>query len=334
MKRTLGVGAWTVATLLVMATGAEAQESAGPKPAVAEETAGPRLRVRFLETRQRGEKTTAVPPFVVVMHPGDKEAFVFVGTQVALRTIDKGTQTVAFKNAGVQARVTATALADGRYRLDASFEEGGVLGAGPGASTPSNEDNPILQVVKSESRLVIRDGETVPFASAVDPVTGEVVRIDVALDVAPASRKVSSAAGLDGRLRARVVLRRRQGDKTIVNRPYSVLLQAGEEKEANVFSGAMLPLQVTHEGQPTVMLKDVGAGVRLDAHRLGDGRYRIDVSVSDGTLIAAGSSPRLQVFQADSRLYVQDGEAVVVASAADPKTGDVVEAEVTIEAVR
>jgi ribosomal protein L18 len=334
MKKTVGMCAWTVATLLVVATGLAAQESEGPKPAVAEETAGPRLRVRFLETRQRGEKTRTVPPCVVMLHPGDKGGYVFVGTQVALRTIDKGTQTVVFKNAGVQAKVSVQAQADGRYLLDASIEDGSVLETSGGATAPSNGDNPILQVVKGESKLVIRDGETVLFASAVDPVTGEVVRIDVAVDAAPAVKKASSAGSLDGRLRARFVLRRRQGDKAIANRPYSVLLQAGEEKEANVFGGAMLPLQVSHQGQPTVMLKDVGAGVKLDAHRIRDGRYRIDLSVSDGTLVAAGDSPRLQVFQAESRLYVQEGETVVVASAADPKTGDVVEAEVTIEAVR
>ena len=82
------------------------------------------------------------------------------------------------------------------------------------------------------------------------------------------------------------------------------------------------------------MLKDVGAGVRLGAHRIGDGRYRLDLSVSDGSLAATNGSPRVQAFQAESRLYLQEGETVVVASGVDPQTGDVVEAEVTIEAAR
>jgi len=111
-----------------------------------------------------------------------------------------------------------------------------------------------------------------------------------------------------------------------------VVVQAGEEAAANVFSGAMLPLEVSHQGQPTVMLKDIGAGVRLGAHRIGDGRYRLDLSVSDGTMSTATGSPRVQAFQAESRLYLREGETVVVASAVDPQTGDVVEAELTIEA--
>jgi hypothetical protein len=239
-----------------------------------------------------------------------------------------------FKNAGVDAQVTAQALPDGRFRLEVSFEETSVLAGGGGPTAPSDGGNPILQVVKGESRIVVREGETVPFASAVDPVTGEIVRVDVAIDVAPAPISASAAGGQDGRLLVRFVLNRRQGEKRIARRPYSVVVQSGEEKAANVFSGAMLPLEVSYEGQPTVMLKDVGAGLRVGVQRAGDGRYRLDLSVSDGVLAAASGSPRVQAFQAESRLYVREGETVVVASAVDPQTGDVVEAEVTIETAR
>ena len=96
----------------------------------------------------------------------------------------------------------------------------------------------------------------------------------------------------------------------------------------------MLPLEVTVQGQTTVMLKDIGAGVRLGAQRLADGRYHVDLSLSDGSLAATSGSPRVQAFQAESRLYLREGETVTVASAVDPQTGDVVEAELTIEAAR
>jgi len=332
MRKALGTFAWTVATLLTAAASATAQEGKDAKPP-AEEAAGPRLRVRFLETRQRGEKATTVPACSVVLHTGDKGAFVFVGTQVGLRTSDRTAPAVMFKNAGVQVQVSAAALPDGRYRLDASFEEGSALGAG-GGTEGSNEGNPVLQVVKAESRMVVREGETVPFASAVDTVTGEVVRIDLVVEPAPAAKVSVAALGPDARLRARLVLHRRQGGKTIASRPYSVALPAGEEKQANVFGGAMLPLEVTVQGQTTVMLKDIGAGMRLGSRRLADGRHRVDLSLSDGTLAATSGSPRVQAFQAESRLYLREGETLVVASAVDPQTGDVVEAELTIEAAR
>jgi Flp pilus assembly secretin CpaC len=325
MKRTIGMH--TIAALLAVATGG-AQELKEAAPS-GSETVGPRLRVRFVATRQRGEKTTTTPT-VLLLHPGEKGASVFVGTQVALRTTDKGAPTVVFKNAGVQVRVTAHVEPDGRYRLDASFEEGAILEAG--GSTAARGDNPVLRVVRSESRLVMRAGETIPFADAVDPVTGDVVRIEVALDTPLTARP--SGGGANAGLRARFVFKRRQGEKTVAQRPYSVTLPSGDGKAAHVFSGAMLPLEVSHEGRPTVMLKDIGAGLRLEAFRLADGRCRLDLSVSDGTLSSASGSPRVQAMQAESRLYLREGETVVMASAVDPQSGDVVEAEISIEVIR
>ncbi len=334
MRKRVGMCSWTVAAWLGLSAATVAQESKDAKPAGVEETAGPRLRIRFVETRQRGDKTTNVEPCVLLLHTGDKGANVFVGAQVALRTSDKGAPTVTFKNAGVSAEVTARSLADGRYRLEATFEESSVLAGSSGDTEAANGGNPVLLVVRGESVVVLREGEMVPFASAVDPATGEVVRVDVAVEVSRPAKAVVAAGGNDARLRARFVLNRRRGEKTIASRPYSVVVQVGEEKAANVFSGAMLPLSVSYQGQPTVMLKDIGAGVRLGAQRSSDGRYRLDLSVSDGTLSAASGSPRVQAFKAESRLYLRAGETVVVASAVDAQTGDVVEAELTIEADR
>ncbi len=334
MKKTFGTCAWTVGALLAAGTGTMAQEAKDAKPAGVEETAGPRLRVRFLESRLVGDKATTVQLALLSLHTGDKPANVFVGTQVALRTSDKETPTVTFKNAGVQAQVSVQALPGSRYRLEASFERASALAASGGTSTPSNGDNPALQVVKGESRIVLREGETVPFASAVDSLTGEVVRFDVAVDAVPGPQSAPVAGSEDARLRVRLVLNRRQGERKVASRPYSVIVQAGEEKPANVFSGAMLPLEVSYEGHPTVMLKDVGAGVRLGAQRIGDGRYRLDLSVSDGSLGTTNGSPRVQAFEAESRLYMREGETVLVASGVDPQSGEVVEAEVTIEAAR
>jgi hypothetical protein len=56
--------------------------------------------------------------------------------------------------------------------------------------------------------------------------------------------------------------------------------------------------------------------------------------VSEGSLGTANGSPRVQAFEAESRLYLREGEAVLVASGVDPQSGEVVEAEVTIETAR
>ena len=66
---------------------------------------------------------------------------------------------------------------------------------------------------------------------------------------------------------------------------------------------------------------------------LPDGRYRLDVSFSDGVLSAGKDAPIVRSFQSESQLFVQEGETVTAASAVDPQTGEVVEAEVTVERV-
>jgi hypothetical protein len=328
MRKAIAIGMW--AALLGAAPGARAQEAEAkqqaPKPP------GKRLRVQFQETRLRGESTVATRLYSLALHADAEEARVFVGIQAAISVAGKDAPTTLFKNAGVEGRVKVETLSDGRYRLNAHFEESSLLAAAGGSATTG--DNPILRVLRGESGLVLREGETVPFASAVDPVTGEIVRVDLTVTATPGPRAAPTAGPGDERLRARLVLVRRQGETKVARRPYTVVLQASGD-EADVFSGSMLPVLVTAQGQPTVMLKDVGAGLRLTARRVPDGRYRLDLSFSDGVLAAGkDSSPQVRTFQSESLLFVQEGETVTTASAVDPETGEVVEAEVTVEAVR
>jgi hypothetical protein len=329
MRKTIGIGMG--AALLAMAPVGlgQAQEA---KPAEAEKAPGKRLQVRFEETRLRGETTTATRAYSVVLHADAGWASVFVGSQLTI-TMAAETPTTNFKNAGVGGRVRAETLPDGRYRLDARFEEASVLGEGEVADPRVTAGNPILRVLRGESQLTLREGETAPFASAADAVTGELVRIDLTVSAAPAAKAGPPTARESARLRAHLVLVRRQGETKVARRPYSVVLTAGEEA-AEVFSGSMLPVQTMAQGGPTVMLKDVGAGLKLTARRVPDGRYRLGVEFSDGVLSRGKDSPQVRVFESESQLFVQEGETVTVASAVDPETGEVVEAELTLEGVR
>jgi hypothetical protein len=333
MRRTIAIGIW--ATLLAVLTPAWAQETPAKAPE-ATKPPGKRLRVEFQETRLRGESTTATRATTLALHADAEGASVSVGSQVPISVAGREATTTLIKSVGVNGRAKVETLPDGRYRLDAHFEESSVLAPGGEASTSG--DNPILVVVRGESKLVLREGETVPFASAVDPVTGEVVRVDLTVTAAPLPKALPVAGRGEARLRARLVLVRRQGETKVARRPYSVVLQAAGEdaagkESADLFSGSMLPLLVKVQGEATTMFKDVGAGLRLSAQRVADGRYRLDLSFSDGMLAAGKGSPIVRAFESESQLLVQEGEALTVASAVDPQTGEVVEAEVTVERV-
>ena len=330
MTKTIGIYIWAV--LLAAAPGVQAQD---PPAKASEEYKAPgkRLLVRFQETRLRGESTTASRPCTVALHADAGRARVFVGTLAAITVADKNAPASMFKGAGVEARVSATTLADGRYRLDARFEESFVLAASTGTDATTAGGNPILQIVKGESQVTLREGETVPFANAVDPVTGEVVRVDLTLTAAPSAKPTPATDREEARLRAQLVLVRRQGGTRIARRPYAVMLQTGGEK-AEVFSGSQLPVQVRINDQITVAFKDVGAGLQLKARRIPDGRYRLDVDFSDGVLAPGKDLPWIRTFQSESQLFVQEGELVTIASAVDPQSGDVVEAELSVASVR
>jgi hypothetical protein len=332
MKRTIAIGVG--AALLAAAPAGRAQEPEA-KPAEAAKPPGKRLVVQFVETRLRGETATATRTFSLALHADAEPAHVFIGNKLTI-TVATQAPTTNFKNAGVTAEAKVETLPDGRYLAEkVSFEDSSVLGQGGLPAERVTAGNPTLGVVKARSyRLTVSEGETVPFASAVDILTGELVRVSFRVTAASMPKTAPAAVRPGAPLRAQLVLVRRRGETQIARRPYSVVFDPGKEA-AEVFSGSQLSVQTVIEGGPAVALKDIGAGLRvLSAQRIADGRYGLVVRFSDGVLVEGKDGPRIRGFESESQLFVQPGETVTVASAVDPETGDVVDAEVTLEGVR
>ncbi|MGD8897219.1 MAG: hypothetical protein PVJ73_14390 [Acidobacteriota bacterium] len=330
MRKTIGT--CTFAVLLIAGGGARAQEGAERNPQEEEKAPGPRLSVRFEETRLRGDSTTSSRTCTLILHADAGGARFFEGTQEVVTVQEREASTNLFKNAGIVAEVKAATLPDGRYRLDALFEDGSALREGTSAGVPG--ENPVLKVVNGTSEVTLREGETVPFVTAVDPVTGEVVRVDLTLNVAPAPQAAPTRRDDDGHLRGRLVLVHRQGETTTARRPYTVVLTLNGEGSSRVFSGSQLPVQVKMQERITVAFKDVGAGLRIKGRRVADGRYRLDVEFDDLVLVPGADVPRLRGFTSESQIFVQEGETVTLASAVDSVTGETVEAELTLERAR
>jgi hypothetical protein len=326
MRKMIGACVW--AALLASTLGVRAED--GSKPP------GKRLRLQVKETRQRGDATATSRTSTLLLH-ADTEAFLFLGTQLAITQSERETSTTQFKNAGVTVKAKVAALPDGRYRLESEYENSQKRGLSveraPGVVTAGN---PVLQTVKARSLLTVRESESVPFANAVDPVTGEVVRVELSLVPAPTPRAAATPSVAATRLSAQLVLTRRQGQTTLARRPYAVLLQDGGDGQdrIEVFSGSQLPVQTRANNQVTVMLKDVGAGLKLEPQRLEDGSYKLSVRFGDGVLSPGEGAPELRVFQSESVLVVRAGETLTLASAVDPQSGEVVEAELTLEGVK
>lgn len=331
MRKTIGICAFAV--VLITSVGLQAQEAAEGTPQEEEKAPGPRLNVRFEETRLRGDSETASRSCTLALHADGDGARLFVGTQEVIATHERDASTSVFKNAGMTAQVKAATLAHGGYRLEARFEDSSVLPPGGSETAGASGENPIIKVVKGRSKVTLREGESAPFLSAIDPMTGEIVRVDLTVNAAP-EPPAAAGHGDNGRLQGRFVLVRRQGDEPIARRSYTVALELDGAEDSRVFSGSMLPVQVKVQDRTTVAFKDVGAGLQIKAHRIPDGRYRLELELDDGVLVPGEDGPRIRLFESQSQIVVSEGETVAVASVVDSVTGGTVEAQLSLERAR
>ncbi len=91
-----------------------------------------------------------------------------------------------YKNIGTDIDCTAGDMLDGRYQLALSVENSSVHAdsARTSGSSPADAGAPPLFRSFSVSLYpILRDGQTIQTVASTDPVTGEVVKIDVTLNV-------------------------------------------------------------------------------------------------------------------------------------------------------
>jgi hypothetical protein len=145
------------------------------------------LRLQVVLSRYKGDtKVSSMPNtlWVNVKGPEDRnESSLHIGVSVPVHVIANNTPTVAFKDVGNRITCSAVPLADGRYSLSFSVEQSSVDNP-PGASSQAGQSGmPLLKSFWSNFTMVLRDGQTVQAVSATDPVTGEVLKVDVTLNV-------------------------------------------------------------------------------------------------------------------------------------------------------
>ena len=145
------------------------------------------LKVTVSISRYEGEKRTANLPFVLWVNTGGN-ATIQMGSDVpvpqAVTTkegaVMNSAQTYTYRSLGTNITVSATVLGDGLYRLQVDVNDSQVFRmTGAGAT----QLGPIYQNFRSSNSPILRDGQTVQFAVATDKTSGEVVKLDVALNL-------------------------------------------------------------------------------------------------------------------------------------------------------
>jgi len=148
------------------------------------------LKVTVNIARYNGEKKTASLPFVMWVNTGDRESgSIQIGSEVPVPTTTFSplaaggaattpTTSYSYKSLGTNITCTATVAGDGLYRLYLSVNDSQVF-------SPSSAGalGPVIQSFRSTNSPILRDGQTVQFAVATDKTSGEVIKLDVTLNL-------------------------------------------------------------------------------------------------------------------------------------------------------
>ena len=163
-----------------------------PEKAVAKvEKAPPRpvptatLRVLVLITRFQGEKKTGALPYTFTVTAGGARARLRMGveTPVPIGGLGVGqSQSFTYKSIGTNIDCLASDLGQGRYLLNLEIENSSMASSGDQGEVSAAKPLAFRKFNASFDPL-LRDGQTLQTVASTDPLGGEVVKIDVTLNV-------------------------------------------------------------------------------------------------------------------------------------------------------
>ena len=192
--------------VVALATPVLAQEAPKPEAGKATDAATPRpkkvatlLRAQIVIARYQGERKVASVPYTVLLTADDQKVLLRMGVEVPIavvsfsRTDDgKSIPSTSFQYRNVGTNIDCWASdrsGDGIYQLGLNVESSSVYtaaenrsagGLSEGGNVP---DRPLFRTFNVRLYPVLRDGQGIQAVASTDPVTGEVVKIDVTLNV-------------------------------------------------------------------------------------------------------------------------------------------------------
>jgi hypothetical protein len=151
------------------------------------------LRVQLVISRYQGEKKTGSLPYAFVVTAGASSVRMRMGVDTPIPNVvaDPGadgtlklrSSSFNYKSIGTNIDCRARDMGDGRFWLELGVENSSAMpGAGKNATTPA-EAAPMFRRFETSLNPLLRDGQTIQTIASTDPVTGEVVKIDVTLNV-------------------------------------------------------------------------------------------------------------------------------------------------------
>ena len=150
------------------------------------------LSVDVTISRYRGEELTSSRPYTLSVIAGGGSATVGLDDRVPVPAgpLSVGSDGVSrpvgfnYETVGTRIDCFARGRGDGRYEVSVDVQESFVGGTDRTSTDVSAVSYPpVFRSFQSNNTLALRDGQSQHYVAAADPVTGETIRVDVALTV-------------------------------------------------------------------------------------------------------------------------------------------------------
>ena len=153
------------------------------------------LKVTVTISRWEGEKKVASAPYILMVVPsygrraeegsdGDATT-VQMGSEVPVPsttiTDGKPVMSYSYRNLGTNISVAGRPVDDGRYNVFVSVQDS-QLSPMPSGQT-GQAAAPRYSTFRSNNRLTLRDGQTTQYTVATDTISGQVVKLDVTMNL-------------------------------------------------------------------------------------------------------------------------------------------------------
>jgi hypothetical protein len=147
------------------------------------------LKLQVVFSRYQGEKKTSSVPYTLSLNDDNRRASLRMGIQVPIR-VSEPVGSIQYKDVGNNLDCNASSAPPDRFKIACSFEqssvyatEGDRVAAGSAVGNIALGNVPLFRTFKSEMSLMLRDGQSALYTAATDPVSGEVLKIEVTLNV-------------------------------------------------------------------------------------------------------------------------------------------------------
>ncbi len=171
-----------------------------PKPADAPQASRPipvQLRLQVVLARYQGDRKIGSVPYTFLLTSDKTPVTSRNGVDVPVPVFSSGTTgsspspagiTYQYRTVGTSIKCQAEERAEGLFLLMFEFESSSLF-TRPGNNNPGGElslpvgDQPLFRTQNFTPRLLLRDGQTQLAALSTDPMSGEVLKLDVTLNV-------------------------------------------------------------------------------------------------------------------------------------------------------